>query len=285
MNLLKRSLDFLLFSNIFIGACAVALTFTNQLTVEDSFHLNAACWFVFFSTILVYSSLKFRTADEPVELTAHRAWATKHPQASRNVFLISLIGALAFFFQLNSNMQWMVLALALFTAFYGFIEIPFTRPKIKLRHLGLVKTLFVAIVWSVTTVILPLCESYTEPAMMVFLLLRRFLFILALTMVFEIKDIKGDRQNQLHTLPSAIGVTNTKLLAQGILMGLIALNIAQYFFFDIPLLNMLAVNTSLLLSILCIQPVNEETSERWYYLVLDGMMILQFALVYAATQI
>jgi 4-hydroxybenzoate polyprenyltransferase len=118
--------------------------------------------------------------------------------------------------------------------------------------------------------------------MMAFLLIRRFFFILALTIPFEIKDMAGDRQHSLKTLPLIFGIESTKLIAQGLLLLLMILLTIQYFFFDISLVNMLAVNLSLLITISCIQPIREETGDKWYYIVLDGMMVLQFVFVYLA---
>ncbi len=273
-----------MYSNIFIGVCAIALTFTNQLTVSDTVYFDKSCWFIFFSTIFTYSYLKVKSPAGVNYHTAHRNWAAENPQLAKNILLISLIASVVFFFTLEGNVKMIVLLLAAITAFYGFVEIPFTRPKIKLRDLGLVKTFFVALVWSVTTVIVPLAYAPVTTDMMVFLLLRRFLFILALTMVFEIKDMTGDREHNLKTLPLAMGISNTKLFAQGILMLLLLINLAQFLFFDISLSNMLAVNLSVLLSIICIQPVNEETPDNWYYLSLDGMMIVQFIFVYIAAK-
>lgn len=278
-------MNFLLYSNIFIGACAVALAFTNQLTTEGNIHFDYNCWFILFSTIFTYSYLKITGgAEGQVYKTTHRSWAAQNPQLSRNILLISLIGTIAFFFKLPFKVELVVAGLGVLTAFYGFVQIPFTNPKIKLRDLGIAKTVFVGIVWSVTTVIVPLNGEDVASGMLIFLLLRRFLFIMALTMVFEIKDMKGD-EGYLKTLPIAIGVKNTKLLGQGILFALVVINAIQYFFFEVSLYNMLAVNLSLLVSIACIQPVKEDTPESWYYFVLDGMMILQFVFVYAATQI
>ena len=285
MNLVKRVVEGLLYSNIFIGICAVALTFTNQLTVGTEIHFDHNCWFIFASTIFTYTYLKVTSSSQNVYHTTHRDWAAEHVQLSRNILLVSLIATVCFFFLLDRNVKITVVILAAVTGFYGFIQIPFTKPKIKLRDLGLLKTIFVAIVWSVTTVIVPLQNDAIEPQMMVFLLLRRFLFILALTMVFEIKDQEGDKENGLKTLPTAIGISNTKLFAQIILFVLMGLITIQYFFFDVPLSNMLAVNLSLLVSIFCIQPVNEETPDNWYYFVLDGMMIVQFIFVYIAAKV
>ncbi len=282
--MVKKIINTILYSNIFIGACAVALTFTNQLIVEGQIHFDSNCWFILFSTIFTYSYLKAISTSGATHHTSHRDWATENPQLSKNILLISAIGAAAFFFELNTDAKVVVFILAIVTAFYGFFEIPFIKPKKKLRDLGLVKTVFVGIVWSATTVLVPLAQSHIQTDLMIFLLLRRFLFLLALTMVFEIKDMEGDAANNLETLPLAIGIPNTKLLAQGILFAMIIINLIQYFFFYIPFVNMVAVNLSLLVSIICIQPVNEQTGEKWYYIVLDGMMILQFIFVYIAAK-
>lgn len=285
MKALKNILQLILYSNIFIGVCAVALALTNQITVEGEIHFSNTYWFVFFSTMFTYSFLKFRGAGKGASDTSHRTWAQDHVQLSKNILLIALVAAVSFFFMLSRQQQIIVGALALVTLFYGFVDIPLLQPARKLRDFGYLKTLFVAMVWSVTTVVVPLSGTFVETDMLVFLLLRRFLFILALTIVFEIKDLKSDEEYQLQTIPMRLGVSNTKLLAQGILFLLMLINLVQYFFFDVVLMNMLAVNLSLLVSILCIQPVNEDTSDGWYYWLLDGMMILQFIFVYAATKL
>ncbi|MES2621130.1 MAG: UbiA family prenyltransferase [Bacteroidota bacterium] len=280
MLLVRRVIEGIIYSNIFIGICAVALTLTNQVTVEGDFHFNKGLGFVFFSTVFTYCFLKFRKTGGAVENTTHHNWAEEHQQLSRNILVISLLATVFYFAGLEGRVQFVVALLAAFTALYGFVNIPFTNPKRKLRDFGLLKTVFVAIVWSVTTVVVPLGDSFVETDVMIFLLLRRFLFILALTIPFEIKDMVGDREHNLKTIPYLIGVSNTKLLAQGILLLLALIIIMQHLFFGLSIGYMLALDISLLLTIFCIQPVDEETSDWWFYVVLDGMMVLQFVLVY-----
>jgi 4-hydroxybenzoate polyprenyltransferase len=283
MYVVRKFTEAIIYSNVFIGLCAVALSLTNQLAIEGNVHFDKSLGFVFFSTMFTYGYLKFKNAGTIGTHTVHSGWAEKHPQLSRNVILISLIATIFYFAQLDGRVELMVAGLAVFTAFYGFVNIPFTNPKKKLRDFGLLKTLFVAIVWSVSTVIVPLGDVAVDRDMMLFLLVRRFLFVLALTIPFEIKDIAGDTRDNLKTLPLTIGVANTKLVAQGILFGLMMILAIQYFFFDLSLSHMLAVNLSLLVAVFCIQYLKEETKEWYYYVVLDGMMILQFILVYVAT--
>lgn len=282
MNVIKKGLQFLLYSNILIGLCAVALALTNRLTVEGVLLADRSYGFVFFSTVFTYSLLKFRHTTPTATHTTHFQWAQQYPQLAKNIQLISLIAAAAFFFMLDRNSMIIVVIMAVLTALYALVDIPWLQPTRRLRDYGLLKTPLVALVWSVTTVVIPLADLPVDTSLMVFLLLRRFLFILSLTIVFEIKDLLHDREHNLQTLPMRLGVTNTKLLAQALLLGLMGLNTVQYLFFDLSLTNLLAINLSLLVSVLCIQAVKEETGDYWYYAVLDGLMILQFIFVYLA---
>ena len=252
MKLLRSAFDFLLYSNIFIGLCAVALVFTNQLAMGEEVHINKVCWFVFFSTVLAYSALKLRRSKGEPATTPHHTWADNNNQLYKNVLLISMVGTASFYLNLHREAQIMVALLAMFTAFYGVVSIPFAKGK-KLRDFGLLKTLFVGMVWSVTTVMVPLAGKHPDVEMLVFLLIRRFVFVAALTIAFEVKDYEGDRLSNLKTLPMVLGVSGTKLLAQGLLFFLIIINVIQYAAYYFPFEGMIAVNLSLLLSIICIQ--------------------------------
>ncbi len=285
MTALYKIWRFVIYSNIFIASCAVSLVFANQITISEDLTVNSAVVFVFFSTLLTYTYLKSRPASNKEYATKHEVWNSEHRQLSKNILLISLICSAAFFFQLSAATKLTVVVLAAFTLLYGFLPVPLTNPARKLREFGLLKTIFVALVWSVSTVVIPLADSHVSTEMMVFLLLRRFLFVLALTLVFEIKDLKHDEAYEIETVPMRWGVSNTKLLAQFLLVVLMGISTIQYLFFNISLGNMLAVNLSLLISIVCIQPLDEETPAIWYYSVIDGMMILQALFVFVAHQL
>lgn len=282
VKFLRSIFDFLLYSNLFIAIGAVALVLSNQLTVGDEMVFDNTCWFVLFSTVFAYSLLKYSREDDKVDYTIHQSWAKRYPQVFRNLMLISLVASGAFFLKMNTEAKITIVVLAVFTAFYGYLQVPFPGKKRRLREIGLLKTLFVGLVWSFTTVLVPFSGQHLATDTMVFLLLRRFLFILALTIPFEIKDLWIDRPAGIITLPMRIGVERTKLLAQGVLLLLIGINIFQYFFFYVPLADMVAFNLSLMVSILAIQPIKESTGDKWFYFVLDGMMLVQFLFVYAA---
>jgi 4-hydroxybenzoate polyprenyltransferase len=281
LKIVRHFFDFILYSNLFIGLCAVALIFTNQLTIGTEIRFDASCAFVFFATVFTYSYLKFRNTGYDAS-TPHRNWAFTHNQLSRNVMVLALFGTAAFFLKLNFDAMLIGAMLALVTAFYAFVDIPFLKPAMRLRDFAMLKVFFVALVWSVSTVLIPFVDESTDLTIIIFLLLRRFLFIAALTLVFEIYDMAGDHAHELKTFALRFGVSNTKLASQLMLLLLFVINLVQYFFFEAELNNMLAINSSLLLSIICVSLINADTKAYWYYLVIDGMMLLQFAFVYVA---
>ncbi len=281
--MIRKAIDFLLYSNIFIALCAVALAFTNQLIETGHIRFDSNCCFIFFATLFTYTYLKITGTSGAVYKTVHRDWADEHKRSTRIILFLSLIATGFFFLNLSGQVQIIVLVVALVTVFYGFVPVPFTSPQKKLRDFGLFKTVFVSLAWSVTTVLVPLADNHVQPTVMVFLLFRRFLFILALIMMFEIKDMPGDLYNKLTTIPIVLGIGRTKLLSQAILLVMVTITIIQYTFFALPLWNMVAFNLSFVVSILCIQAVNENSPDEWYYLVMDGMMAVQFIFVYAAS--
>jgi 4-hydroxybenzoate polyprenyltransferase len=280
MNMLKQTVAFLLYSNVFMGIGAVCMVMLTQLFTGGSPAFNHHCWFVFFSTVFTYSFLKFRRNSNNSSFTTHQHWAQNNKQLFRHVLLISLIGSLALFFTLNSQTKLLVFVLAIVTAMYAYINIPFVNPVIQLRQIGLLKTAFVALVWSATTVMIPLMAIEASIADAAFLLLRRFLFVWALTIPFEIKDMQQDKEAGIRTLPMMLGIAGTKYFAQFVLLLLFLINMVQYFTYGFPGCYAAAFGTSLLVAASVIQRCNENSSPLWYYLGLDGMLPFQFLLVY-----
>jgi len=75
------------------------------------------------------------------------------------------------------------------------------------------------LVWAGVTVILPIVQNEVLLDWNIYVIgIQRFLFVIALTIPFEIRDLKYD-QAELGTLPQVLGVRQTKKL--GVLLTLI----------------------------------------------------------------
>src|SRR5690606_12880038 len=93
-----------------------------------------------------------------------------------------------------------------------FICSAFYDHKKNLRNLKGIKAFVVSLTWSVSTVLLPLLNNDVPITSEVLVdLVQRFLFILALMIPFEIRDLKFDEPN-LRTLPQVLGVAGSRWL-------------------------------------------------------------------------
>jgi 4-hydroxybenzoate polyprenyltransferase len=144
------------------------------------------------------------------------------------VSVMSLIGFASVFFKLQQSSQILFVFLALITFFYA-IPMGVKTPK-NLRSIGGVKIYIIAIVWAMTTVVLPVLESQqTLVADHWILVLQRTFIVIVLMLPFEIRDLDVD-QVHLSTIPQKIGIRNTKIIGYALLGDSILLEFFKYQF-------------------------------------------------------
>jgi 4-hydroxybenzoate polyprenyltransferase len=102
--------------------------------------------------------------------------------------------------------------------------------------------------------------------------LPRFLFIVAITIPFDIRDLFQDKQNELKTIPVIIGEKKSLGLCQFFLASHLFL---LYAFIGKLDANFWALALSVFISGWLIFKSRWEKNEYYYFLLLDGTMILQ----------
>ncbi len=121
---------------------------------------------------------------------------------------LSLLISLYFAYYISIATWKGVVVLGILAAFYA---IPIFPKRRNLRNLGTLKIIIVGLVWSGTTVLLPVLEVPTEVSQDVWIeLFQRFLTILVLMIPFEIRDLNNDPP-ELHTIPQRLGIRNTRI--------------------------------------------------------------------------
>ena len=114
-----------------------------------------------------------------------------------------------------------------------------------LREIGGLKIYVIALIWTVVVVVIPIIDSGVIIGLKLWItFMQRFLFILALMIPFEIRDMNYD-SIRLATLPQKIGIYKTKVLGLLFLLGFVILEYfkpifnQQYFivYFTIALLT------------------------------------------------
>lgn len=281
-------LDFLLFSNVFIACCAVAqglVTYYLLKLPPDTYVLT----FLFFATLTLYNlSMLLAKPKNPEKLPYKRVkWIFSHYRLTISITLISALcliplGLLYLSFQAKVLMS-----------FIGFIAIAYNIPfltinnkKISLRNLPGIKLFLIAFVWSFSSVLLPIIELETNYGIpialseVVLLVAKRFLFICAITIPFDIRDLYQDKLYALKTIPVMLGEKKAWIFCQ---LLLIAYLILLFLFAKSVDLNTIGLALTMIITSWLIFKSNLKRNEYYYFLFLDGTMILQWFILWLFT--
>lgn len=184
-------------------------------------------------------------------------------------------GAFISFWRLNFSVQVALIIPAILSL--GYV-IPILTGKRRLRDLHFIKIFLIAIVWASITVLLPVLEA--DAAMdktVLWLFLERSLFVFAITLPFDIRDLKIDAHTAVKTLPSELGIARTKGLAYAALILVIifaSLNVGIYSMRGLIAIGLSAVSTVFLIA------YSDRVEHDYYFTgLIDGTMIVQFLLL------
>lgn len=145
---------------------------------------------------------------------------------------------------------------------------------------GVVKTVLLAVVWTIATVLVPLADSEDASAL-ISLLLIRFFFIFMLNIIFDVGDAANDRQLNLRTLATDSSSRN--------LYGWMAFSIGIYttaivysVWHFLPVLTGVVLWSMVLPVAMLFRKAFSKQSYHFYYLYTDGLMLCSAVATYLA---
>lgn len=214
MRIAKNILDFYLNSSIHVALSVYALSWLTLLEFQIDYDENVL-YFNFFATITGYNFVKFFGLAK----FHHRSLANWLKIIQIFSFICFL--ALCYYaFHLNAKTLLWISGFGAITFLYAIPFLPkhfFLDKQHNLRSISGLKIYVIALVWSGVTVYLPLLNNhYQIDADVVITSLQRALFIIALMLPFEIRDMKYDSL-KLATIPQQIGIRKTKIIGALIL--------------------------------------------------------------------
>lgn len=187
--------------------------------------------------------------------------------------LIGAIGAAITLFYLPFRIQ-LTLVLPILLSL-GYV-LPFLKNGKRLRDVHGIKIFLIAIVWAYVGVVLPAVALERYDAAVWWILSERALFIFSITLAFDIRDLAIDQHTDVETLPSYLGEERTKKLAWATLCAMIVV-VSCNPVYDLRIWATLLF--SAILSGYLVQNANAQRHDYYYTAVLDGMILLQAALV------
>ena len=213
-------LKFLSYTNLYIAIAALLLTLGTVIPLGMNEPIFPYLLLVFFATLLDYNLHRIIKLKLKTDNRNQNVWREKHYSLLLSITIIAAIGLIVSLTLTNHRIFWMLIPYAFMTAIYSF---PFSKTLLRnwdIRKIIGVKNFLIAITWTAVTCLIPikLSESYL-PHMQVFLMaFERFLFILSLTIPFDIRDTETDRNAGLKTIPVVIGIPQSIKLTNVILL-------------------------------------------------------------------
>lgn len=166
--------------------------------------------FIFFGSITGYNFVKYAGLAK-----------LHHRSLARNLRFIQVFSFLVFLGLVYMAFLQSVKILMI-SALMGFFTLLYAAPvltqKRNLRDLAGMKIFIIALVWAGVSVILPLLD-HPEVSLLdkILMFLQRALFIIVITLPFEIRDLEFDSEH-LSTIPQKIGIKKTRFLGWSMLV-------------------------------------------------------------------
>ena len=270
--LLKRAVIFLVDSTLFCAVAPSAITFATITLTKNPFSWPLVLQ-GFFSCILIYSLNRITDREEDAINLPHR---TRFPHRIRItlvvVSLIFYILLLGIVFQKN----FLSFVIALLPLVIAILYSVF-----RMKRFFLVKNVSIATAFGSCVLIVPAYyETWMAISGMVFLFF--FFMVLINTIIFDIRDIRGDSLCGIQTLPVLLGIPATKYICY-ILM-------AAAFIVIIPLVSMnresfLLIPCACMIALSIHYSPDSENPPWWYFgILVDGeYWILLFSTLIVTT--
>ncbi len=222
MSLIKKWFGFYVFANIhvaFASYCLIRITF-----LEFDFENQSLALFVFFSTIISYNMIRLIQLEKINTTTAIWIRANKRGLVLLNI--IALIGLVYFAFDVNLSGFIALLPFIVATLFYA---LPKNNARGGLRQIPGFKLILISLSWAGVTLYFPIQEAGISTISHQWLyFVQRFLFVLAITIPFDIRDSQFDLP-ELATLPIVLGVNRAKIVA---ILAMVVFLGMDYFLLD-----------------------------------------------------
>jgi len=278
MRFVLKILDFLIASNIYVSLGVYALTWLSlEFRQIENSELTG---FVFFSTLFAYNFMRLARVH-PMLLEGE---SVRHQSIYKlRAFLWALCiasGLMAFYFfmAIYAYVLFPLVIMAIVSMAYGLPIYKKPTGWLRLRDVPGLKIFLIAVIWAFVTDGLPVLINGQKLEFLP--LLERFLFVFAITIPFDIRDLRFDEFN-LATIPQYFGVRKARWIGIGALL-IAELILAYRFFFegDFNLWGAVAIYLTYEFSAFLIYRSHPNLQERFVTFGVEGMSILMGVLFF-----
>src|SRR3954447_5407626 len=302
----KKIVDFIFFGNYFYGCCTVALAI--EANVQQNLPLNSIYFYIalYCGTVLFYTyayiqekNTAITKSNKPVVKTHFNKALNKRTQwyATNRQFIkgsqfilfgVSVIIGIYFLFKYYNSLfiitplqfGGLVFTVIIAFAYYGVSLGSF---KINTRRTGWFKPFAIGLVWATAVTYVPILwyqveqnTQYIFASDNLWFLVKNFMYISLLAILFDIKDYAADHNLRLKTFVVRMGLHKTIFL---IIIPLTLLGFISLLVFAVllhfPLLRIIINSIPFALLVIVSSSMTSRKSILYYLVVIDGLMLVK----------
>jgi 4-hydroxybenzoate polyprenyltransferase len=257
---------------VFIAVCAllqVLLTY-HFFAIPVNFDNNAYLAFVLLATYLQYNVQRGYYIVNHTSSTSPRSqWVLKHKKIMGYSIGVSLVILLFLCNKLSMLSIGIMVGAEIVSTLY-YLQ-PFN-----LRRHGYIKPFLISAVWVISCGLVPLIENQLLTTHSVWFLASQFVFISVLCMLFDIKDNDKDYLSGVNTYANRFGVNATKIICA----LLVIIGFTCFYVFKSDANSLIASVILRLLLVATILYTDDKRHAFYYYLWVDGLLIIQTILFF-----
>lgn len=269
----------MLYTSLFAASCAVGMCMaTERLIANEPVTLFSSLHAVIFgSTLVVYNThYLVKKSDEMV--SDSYAWS-RHYKLWHYIFLlVGLSLCCISLFNLSREVISLGIVLAFLSFAYSIPLLPFSDKK-RLKDFGLIKVWILAGVWTMVTCVWPIVYWGKSVFDYPFEVLIRGVFLLALCIAFDIRDMQTDLESGIITLPNFIGVKRSYLITDIAIVVFVVFSLIQYTRYP-SVARLSGEMITAVCTKLAISYTRKCPTDRAYLGLIDGMMMLYSVLMF-----
>lgn len=292
---------FVVFSNLFISFCAALLTAETIFLFGFSCNYHSYDILVFFGTLFVYT-LHYFLKKELTVPDERQTWRKSNKWLFKYILAFSLAGTIvasAMLLEIISSIRFTAKIFFLFVLLLiGLLSVFYSHPtKLlrdqSLRKFGKFKLLYLSLIWTVTTGLVPLLLMHGENGLKInflhvsIFLFHRLIFIGSIAFLFNIYDYHEDKESNTNTFAVSWGQKRSLVVGKWFFLFL---NLAASVVFIISfgattVFFLIAVFIPVVVVYWLYGKFDPAEPESSFVLRYDGLMIIKALLLIFATVI
>jgi 4-hydroxybenzoate polyprenyltransferase len=256
----------LVYANVFIAICAfaqVVLTY-HLFSITANFANNSYLLFIFLSTYLQYNMQRGYMINNENVHSERSLWLLKH----KKLLTYSIVASLISVMFLCNNLSWTSIGIMIGAE---IISTLYYLQPFNLRRHGYIKPFLISSVWVISCSLVPLIENQLVTKLSIWFVASQFCFISVLCLLFDIKDGESDYLAGVNTYVNKFGVNIAKLIC----FAFVAVSVICFLQFTNDIYFIVFAVIFNLLVIATITLTNENRDSLYFYLWIDGLLVLQ----------